>query len=563
MPIWKLRVDRAVQHLRRYRHIMGVLMKYGLAEMGGALSRRARLRLGPRAVPLRVKASPDGRTRPERVRLALEELGPTFVKLGQILSTRPDLVPPEYVEELERLQDRVPPEKFSRIKAEVERELGAPLEELFARFEPEPIAGGSIAQVHQATTRDGRRVAVKVRRPGIVQTLRTECEILETMAGLISMAQSGQDSIDPQRMVREFTRALAKETDLANERRNQLRFLRNFAGDPAVHVPAVYEELCTEGVLTMEYIDGIKASNLDALRSAGLDPSVVAARGADFVLKQIFELGFFHTDPHPGNFFVLPGNVLVPLDFGQAAGLTSRDRAMLAELVMAIVEHDVAHLVHKLNVAGMLGERTDPDELVREAEALLDAYHNLPLRDIPFGPVIREGFDLMRRHHVRAPTEFTLMLKSLMTIESLANTLDSNFEILEHLRPQARRFQLQQFNPRRIVRNLRQGMRDLGELAGKLPEDLEALLSKFRHGTFQVRVHHEHLENLATTLDKSSNRISFSLIIAALLMGSSMLVSQPGTVFDVGLQTLGVLGYFVAAAMGLWLLVSIIRSRRL
>jgi len=564
LPHRRFAFHRTVEHARRYRHILAVLMKYGFEDVVGSLGRRLTGRLGQRALPSRVKRAGEGRSRAARVRLTLQELGPTFIKLGQLLSTRPDLLSAEYIRELERLQDQVAPEKFPPVRAEIESQLGGRLEDVFESFEEAPLAAGSIAQVHRAVTRDGEQVVVKARRPGIVETIRTECEMLEDLAGLLRAALPDLETLDPQRMAREFTAAVMKEVDLANERRNQIRFGRNFAGDPTVHVPRVYPEYCADGVLTMEYIDGIKPGDAEAMDRAGLDRKVLAQRGADFVFRQIFEFGFFHTDPHPGNLFFLPGNVVSAIDFGQMARLTPEDRRLLRDLVLGIVDRDLPRIVRIFQRKGMLAEETRTDELIRDADEMLDAYYDLPLKEIPFGRSIAEGFDLVRKHRIRPPAEFTMMMKSMMTIESFAVSLDKDFEVVEHLRPYARRFRRQQMDPRLMLRDLRRALREAVDLGGRLPEDLNAILGKFRRGQFQVRVHHEHLENLAGMLDKSSNRISFALIIAALLVGSSLLVAQKGDVLGlIRLQTLGVLGYLVAAVMGIWLLVSIVRSRRL
>ena len=556
------RFRRTVEHARRYRHIMAVLMRYGFEDVTGSIGRRLSGEVGRRAVPGRVRRAAEGRTRAARLRLALQDLGPTFIKLGQLLSTRPDLLPAEYIEELERLQDQVAPEKFPRVRKEIETQLGGPLEKVFARFDPKPLAAGSIAQVYRATTHAGEAVVVKVRRPGIVQTLATECEILEGLAGWLKSALFADDTIDPHRMVTEFTSAVMKEVDLARERRNQVRFARAFAADPHVHIPAVYEPYCADGVLTMEYIDGIKPNDGAAIDAAGLDRSLLARRGADFGMRQIFEQGFFHTDPHPGNFFFLPGNRLALIDFGQVGHLTRQDRRLLREIVLSVVDGDMHRALRSLERRNLLSEQTDTAQLVRDAEEMIDAYLALPLKDIPFRQAMTEGFDLVRRHRIHPPAEFTLMFKSMMTIEAFALGLDPGFEILDHLRPQARRFRLRLFDPRTLLRETRRAGRDLAELAAGLPDDLNLLMSRLRRGQIQLRIHHEHLENLANTLDKSSNRISFALIIAALLVGSSMLVSEPGHVFGfIRLQMMGILGYTAAAVMGIWLLVSILRSR--
>jgi len=558
------RLRRTVAQMRRLRHIMTVLAKYGFEEVATVVNRRFRVAFGTRRLRRAAEQEVLAQSPAARVRLAMEELGPTFIKMGQLLSTRPDLLPVEYIEQLEKLQDHVSPEKPQVIRAALEEHLGGPPEEVFAWFDPEPIAAASIAQVHRARTHDGRECVLKTRRPGIGETIRTECEILENVAGLVKARFTLPENFDPQRMVREFSRAVALEVDLANERRNQKRFIRNFADDETVHVPEVFEEYCTEGLLVMEYIEGIKPNEIAALRRAGLDPPLVARRGADFVLRQVFEFGFFHTDPHPANFLVMPDNVLAPLDFGQVGRLTRQDRQLLQSVVIAIVDGDVGKIVQALERAEMLSDDVSLVGLTRAIETLLDTYSHLPLRDIPFREAIGQGFEIMRLHHIRPPADFTLMLKSLMTIESFARALDPDFQIIEHLKPYARRFTLQDMSPGTMLRHLRRMTQDAGQLASRLPDDAAAIIGKFRRGQFRVHVHHEHLENLNKTLDKSSNRISFALITAALLIGSSLLIAQEGTFFGLfHLQTLGVMGYLVAAVIGLGLLISFVGRDRM
>lgn len=582
---------RTVKHLRRYRHIMGVLIKYGFEEAAGIFARRFRIGIGGRGLPGIDRERLLQVSLPQRVRMAAEELGPTFIKLGQLLSTRPDLIPDEYVRELEHLQDNVPPEKYESIRQVVRQELGGNPEDVFKEFDPQPIAAASIAQVHRAKTFEGQDVVVKIRRPGIVKTLQIELEILQDIATLFKTRLKVPETFDPVRMVKEFSDAVSKEVDLANERRNQERFIRNFEGDPTVHVPRVFEKYCTDAVLTMEYIDGIKPSQVqrtrfkqrsrpkvcgtqagaacavtgaeEAGRSDSPNPKTIAARGADFVLKQVFDFGFFHTDPHPGNFLILSDNVLAPLDFGQVGRLTRQDRMLLEQMVLSIVESDAAKMVHGLERAQVIDEDTDLAELTRDMEEILDTYSNLPLKDIPLGEAIRRAFDVMRHNRIEPPRDFTLMLKSLMTIESFATDMDPEFQIMEHLKPYARKFTLEQIRPSTVFKQLRGAARTTGELAARLPDDAQAILGKFRRGKFKVHIHHEHLEELEDTLDVSSNRISFSVIIAALLIASSLLVPQEGTVLGVvRYQTLGIVGYLTAAVMGVWLLISIIRYRK-
>lgn len=544
---------------------MGILLKYGFEELSWTIGKTKFGLPGRRKADQQAGKVNDHVSRAKRARLALEELGPTFIKFGQLLSTRPDLIPAEYIDQLEHLQDQVPPADWEKIRLEVKKELGGFPEEIFSEFDEKPIAAGSIGEVHRAVTKDGREVVVKIRRPKIVERLRIECEVLHDIAGIIKANFfPDDDTIDPQRMVSEFIRAVMKEADFANERRNQKRFIMNFEDDETIHIPRIFDEYCTEGVLTMEYIHGLKPGSVDRLVDNGLDPHIIAKRGADYVFKQVFDQGFFHTDPHPGNFFVMDNNILAPIDFGQAGRLGSQERRLLKDEVVAIVNNDAHYMLRALERSELVDERTDMNSLLREVESLFDRFYGLPLQDIPFRPLIQETFEIMRKHYIQLPPDFTMMMKTMMTIESFAKSLDEDFPIFDHLKPYARRFSLEGAKPSNVFRTIRKTMTGAGDMVANFPEDINAILNKFRQGKAQLRVHHEHLETLNTTLDKSSNRLSFAVIIAALLIGSSLLVPQEGTALGIiHLQTLGAIGYVLAAILGVWLIISILRSKTL
>jgi ubiquinone biosynthesis protein len=314
----------------------------------------------------------------------------------------------------------------------------------------------------------------------------------------------------------------------------------------------------------MEYIDGVKPRTRSAVEAAGLDPVQAAKNGADFVLRQVFEFGLFHTDPHPGNLLIIPGDIVVPLDFGQVARLSPTERRLLGELVLGIVDQDASSLVDAFEKEGMLDSRTDVNQLTRDIDEMLAVYHHMPIKDIPFAQMMGRTFELIRIHRVRPPAEFTLMLKSMMTIESVAVALNPEFRLIEALRPYARKMALEELDPRRLLRMARRLTRDTAQLAGRLPGDLNVILSKLLRGQFQVHIQHEHLEDLTRTFERSSNRVSFAMIIAGLLVGSSLLVTQQSHVlWIIDTQTLGILGYMVAAILGLGLLISIMRGGKL
>ncbi len=555
-------LGRNLHQFRRYRHIVAVLGKYGFQEASDIARKRFPISLLNLFSRKQKRKPVQKHSRPVRVRLALEEMGPMFIKLGQLLSTRPDLVPKEYTAELEQLQDRVPPLPSQEVIDELERHLDNSVDSLFADFDREPLAAGSIAQVHRGRLHSGEEVAIKIRRPLILETIRAEIGILHDLTSLLRIVLFENDDIDVRQMVEEFSNAILQEADLNHERQNMTRFHLNHEHDQAVHIPAVYRQYCTDGVLVMEYINGTRPGKAEEVRQAGLDPLAISKNGTEFVLSQIFEHGLFHTDPHPGNLLILENNILAPLDFGQVARLGRGDLQLMNEMMVAIVENDPDIMLRALDRHNMIGENTNEAQLRSQTEAMMANYYGLPLAEIPFSELFGEIFDVIRHNHIRPPRQFTLMLKAMLTTENLATNLNPDYNIIQHLQPYAQRYRLSGMDPRNVARNVRNAVRGASDLAARLPDDMYSIMSKVRTGKFQMRIHHEHLNELSDTVNKSSSRISFALIIAALLVSSSMLVPQEGTILKlVSYQQLGMAGYIGAAILGIGMVISIIRSR--
>jgi len=560
MPL--LRVDRTVRNLKRYRQIATVLAKYGFGHIVDRLDLRTRLRL--RRKPTEPAAEPAAKlTLPVRIRRVLEELGPTFVKLGQVLSTRPFLIPYDLLVELTRLQDRVEPFDFAMVRQTVEKELGGRLEELFSEFDPVPIASASLAQVHCAVTTDGRKVAVKVQRPGIKPIMAADMDILADLARLLDRHVPELQPFDPIGLVAELAKTTRRELDFSSEARYIEIFAENFADDPTVKVPEVFWSLSSSKVLTAEFIEGIKISDKEKLLAAGLDLPALVRRGGDSVLKQVFEHKFFHADPHPGNLFVTPDGRIAAVDFGMIGRISGRAVNELTNLLIAAFGGDTGAMTRELMNMEVLDERVNLRAFEADMTDLFYRYRHLPLGRINMKAIISDVFSVVNEYRVRLPSEYMMLAKALVTYEEVARALDPGYDMIEALTPYVKRLTRSRFDPARAARSMTQGLGDVREILSILPFEFRRILRKLRRGELIVPLEHRNLENLINEIDRSSNRLSFALIIAALIVGSSLLIRADvgARVFDIPL--LGLLGFSFAGVLGIWLVIGILRSRRL
>jgi ubiquinone biosynthesis protein len=550
-------VGRTYRHLNRTREVAAILAKHGFGDLLHVLGVDRWLAAGlPRP---RV---PEASERPARVREALQELGPTFIKAGQYLSTRSDLLAPEYLRELAKLQDRVPPFPSERAKEILEAELGAPVAERFRRFSARPLAAASIAQVHEATTSDGEAVVVKIERPGLRETVRADLEIMARLAAFAEDHLEDWRWRRPTRIVAEISRSLDREMDLSLEAAHAERFAREFAGDETVRVPRVRRDLSTARVLTLERLEGIKADDAAALERAGLDPRIVAERLGRQYLRMIFVHGFFHADPHPGNLLVQPGHAIAYLDFGMTGRLERGTRERLAEVVLAVVERDDAALARALLALADYDDEPDLRAFQGDAAELMDQYAYRPLGEWRIGRMLEQVFQTTTRHRLRVPADLFLMVKALSELESLARALDPAFDVVGAAAPFVR---AARGGPSAggLARSASEAGRAALALLSSAPADLREILRQARRGRLLIEFEHKGLEPALSALDKVSNRIALAVLLGSLLIASSVVIHAGVPPYWRGVPALGLAGYLLSGVMSLWLLAAILRHGRL
>ncbi|MFZ0242085.1 MAG: AarF/ABC1/UbiB kinase family protein [Desulfobacterales bacterium] len=556
-------IGRTYRNVNRYRQILAVLLKYGFGDLVDLLKLdryvAAGLKLISRKQPIRVEKL----TRPQGLRMALEELGPTYIKLGQILSTRPDLIPVDFLQELSKLQDKVPPFPASAARRIIEAELGVTLDDLFVRFDDRPLASASIGQVHRARLQDGREVALKVQRPGIQKVIEVDLEIMLHLATLMEHHIEELSFHRPIKIVEEFARTLERELDYLLEAANMERAALNFSGDPTTCIPDVFRELSTARILTTTLIRGIKVSDIERLDAAGLDRALITLRGADILLRMIFEHGFFQADPHPGNIFVLPDNVICLIDFGMVGSVDRLTRETFGDLLDGIVKKETA------KVAQVLLQLTDweeePDSRAFEIDITdFMAYHLFrPLQDVRIGKLIQHLLELAARHRLLIPPNIFLMMKSLTTVEGVARMLDPEFDIFGRAAPFIQSVLQQRYSPERLSAEAFQLTADLVKFTRRFPQDLLDIARLARRQQLCLKIEDRGLDRTLATHDQISNRLSFSIIIAALIIGSALIVISEIPPLFYGISLIGIIGFTAAALMGIWLLVAIVRKGRL
>ena len=544
--------------LARVHALASILVRHGFGALVRRLGLAGALARAGRMLPLSHLEELVALPAPVRVRRALEEMGPCFVKLGQVLATRVDLFPPDWIAEFGRLQNAVPPVPFDALRAEMREALGREPELAFAAIDAEPLAAGSIAQVHRARLADGREVVAKVRRPGIRPLVEADLRLLEHAARRIEARFPDLRRFHPVGVARQFRTSLLRELDLAAECHHAERVAASFAGDRRLVVPAVHWAYTGERMNVQDFIDGIPVADLPALAEAGLDRVQVARTGAQLVLRMLLRDGFFHADPHPGNVFVLRDGRIAVIDFGMVGRLSPARRAEVVGLLSGLVERDAGRVVDVL-LEWTGGADVDEAQLAVDVDAFVDRYHGLPLGQLDLARMLLDVTVLLRDHRLALPSDLALLVKVCLTLDGLGRSLDPGFDMARQAQPFLRRAMAAEFGPRAMAGRASRAAADAAALVATVPGDLRRLQRALRRGA-GVRVRLDDLLELGRQGGRSANRLAGSIVIAALVVGSSIAMTVETGPMLLGLPFFGLLGFVGATLAGAWLLWSIFGS---
>lgn len=546
---------KAVMHLGRFKDIVVTLFRYGFDDVV------ERLDLPGKVIFEKIRKVDREMSTWERIRHMLVDLGPTYIKFGQIMSLRPDLIPRPLILELRKLQDEVAPVGYEDIREVVEKNLQRPLSEVFSFFDEEPLAAASLAQVHKAILRENKDVvAVKVQRPKIRQIIEPDLYILSRIARQLHDRMEWGKTYDLPKLVQEIRKTLLRELDFTREARHIKICRNNFSEVEEVYIPRLYEDYCSEHVLTMELVQGIKMKDLGPHHN--LDRELLARRGLRLTVKQVLEDGFFHADPHPGNVMILDDSVFCLMDWGMVGRLTRKMRYELIDLINAVVDKDSEKIQDiLLDLARVDGSRPE-GRMEREILDILDIYHSLPIQDLNLGQLLLDITTMLRENKLRVPPDLAVMIKALITAEGTARELYPELNIVAEAEPFVKKLAMERWKPQVLWRDFRRNFSALFTLQKELPIRLRQIVEKIDRGELNIRFQHANLGGLRSTLENIANRLTLGIIIAALIVASSMIITTGVKPLLFGFPALGIIGYLVSGVLGLWLIYNILRSRK-
>jgi ubiquinone biosynthesis protein len=555
-------LTRNFKILRRYRQIIGIAIKYGLQDILADADLGITGRVLTTLIPHGEEETLKKYNKWERIRMAVEELGTTYIKFAQILSNRPDVIPLELVQEFEKLQSHVPPFPGEIAVEIIEKELGRSINSVFKEFDEVPFASASIAQVHKARLLTGEKVVVKVRRPDITKIIDLDMAILEDIArrlderGLFS-------NLDPEGIIRTFDVAIHKEINLTHEGYNLQRFATNFSAEEMIYVPKYYPNLTTPKMMVMEFIDGIHPYHFDELEKAGLNRHELAANGLHSMFVQIFEHGFFHADPHPGNLFAMPGNRVCFIDFGMMGTVLKTDVEFFADIVYGVTSKDTRRLIWGLKNIAVAQKFEESRTFEYEVTDLVNDYHALPTDNVNMTELFDRLLKLVNKYHIKMPGDYFLLSKALVTIEGVGRRLDPTLSIIDELTPHINKTIAEELSPRALFKRVLNATRDSFTLFENLPRDMRDIITKIKRGEVKVAIEHEGLDEMTHKIDVASNRVAGGFIIGSILMSSSILIAvRLPPLYSQHYSILGIIGFVIAIVLGLRMLFTIFRNRK-
>jgi ubiquinone biosynthesis protein len=556
-------IGKRIRHINRYRDIATALIRHGFGFIVEGLDVFQMLSLPARL--LRETEKVSKKSVGERIRYVLQELGPTFVKLGQIASTRPDIIPEKISTELEKLQDQVDSFPFDEVKAIIERELNRELNEMFSSFDEVPLAAASIGQVHLGMLVTGEPVAVKIQRPAIPETIKTDLEILGTLAVLAENRFDWAKRYQIQQMIQEFGKSLIDELDYTIEGQNTDRVAKQFLKDANIHIPGIYWEYSSNKVLVIEFIEGIKVNNLEQINAKGYDHKKIAEHLIQAFLHQVFIEGFFHADPHPGNLLVMPDERIAFIDFGMVGRLTSEMKNNFANLIIALMRQSTDGVIKSIMGMGLVNEDVNMSELRRDVNLLREKYYGVSFSEVSLGGAVKDLFDTANRHQIVIPPDLVLLGKALLTIEGVVEKLDPEISIVQLAEPFGKRLLKERLNPKRIAEDVWKEISEYSGILLNFPKQFREVMNVVKQGHMRLEVSVPQLDLFLRKLDRISNRLAFSIVLlafsiimAGLIIGSS-LSGYKSVLWNVPAIELG---FFIAVSMSIWLIYSIFKSGR-
>jgi ubiquinone biosynthesis protein len=548
--------------IRRYGKIVDALIKY---EFGYIVDRMGLRSLRPLRSRIRRKEKllKDTDTRPMKARMMLEELGPTYIKLGQILSMRQDLIPPEYANEFSKLQDDVQPFGIEEVEKLIRAELGSEIKDIYQYFEPEPIAAASIGQVHRAKLKSGEDVVVKVQRPGIKKIINSDLDIMYSIASFAEEHLPEAKLYQPVGIVEEFERSIKAEMDYTQEGRNADHFARNFRDDPRIYIPKVHWDCTSAKVLTLEFIDGVKSSSFEELECMEIERREIAIDVLKAFMKQIYDDGFFHADLHPGNVFIMKDGRIALLDFGMAGFLSQDMRNLLIDDLIALTRGDTTLYIELLRELGSIDENTDLSALKIDIDQLIYKYYGRPLRQLNTALILEEMINLLRKYQVRVPSNVALLSKGAMTAESFGSLMDPDINLTIIAEPFAKKAIKDRLKLTNIAGSTFKDASNWARVLHKAPIQIGHILNIAERGYLKLRFDPHGFDRVVSEIDAASNRLSFSLIISAIIVGSSFIIQTGMEPHIWGVPLLGVIGFLMAGFLGMWLVIYILRTGRI